>query len=525
MDGRLNRTDSLTILGTREIRAALEALPTGARALSEAYDSAIERIESQPAAHVERAKEIISWISYAKRPLTMIELQEALSLRIEDVDLDVDNFLDIDEITSVCAGLVVVDRDSNVVRLVHYTTQEYLQDRRTSWLPAGEVAIFITCLRFLFSRKWENYVRKFSGRKARRRPIILEDIDVKFLLYSADFCMDHARNIQQQAKAALLQMVLDVDMRMRLHFLHTRQTMYNEDYVFLHHGQELDVLPAIHFCAYHGLDVLLHELMSQDKHLRLLNLPDKTGRTPLIGAVLNGQEAAVRVFLEESPSLLNTTNEYQGNYALIGHFSPLFVAVAACDVSMTRLLLDYGADANPSHGGLINAACIYGEQGPILQILQTLFDHGSRFDPIRPELRSSTIMDHINGKVAMRLDAEVFLAVKRRKYNNQIPRSISSNTSGYFRFGVENMYLLQAPLYTAAHSGFCDVVQFLLANGANIDEQGGLAGTALEVALWCGQDKIAAILRKSGATEPRQGWESLLQKKIRETIVTDFKQN
>jgi hypothetical protein len=65
------------------------------------------------------------WITCAKRSLTTAELQHALAVEIGEPKLDEDNLLEIEDMVSMCAGLVTVDEESKIIRLVHYTTQEY----------------------------------------------------------------------------------------------------------------------------------------------------------------------------------------------------------------------------------------------------------------------------------------------------------------------------------------------------------------------------------------------------------------
>ena len=36
---------------------------------------------------------------------------------------------------SVCAGLVTVDEESDIIRLVHYTTQEFFERTQNIWFP------------------------------------------------------------------------------------------------------------------------------------------------------------------------------------------------------------------------------------------------------------------------------------------------------------------------------------------------------------------------------------------------------
>ena len=58
---------------------------------------------------------------------------------------------DVELMLSVCAGLVRVDHEGNRTQLVHYTTQEYLDqsDIRNTYFRTGHVDIANACLRYL----------------------------------------------------------------------------------------------------------------------------------------------------------------------------------------------------------------------------------------------------------------------------------------------------------------------------------------------------------------------------------------
>jgi ankyrin repeat protein len=51
-----------------------------------------------------------------------MELQHALVVEIGESTLDEDNLPQIEDMVLVCAGLVMVDDESHIIRLVHYTT-------------------------------------------------------------------------------------------------------------------------------------------------------------------------------------------------------------------------------------------------------------------------------------------------------------------------------------------------------------------------------------------------------------------
>src|ERR1700733_9375608 len=142
--------DSLLDKDTKKkVRSALQKLSKGDEALNQAYGEAIERIECQLPGNRTRAKNVLSWITCALRPLTKGELCHALAVELGDKELDQDSIPDIEDVVSVCAGLVTVDEESNIIRLVHYTTQEYFERIREDWNPSSQQDIASTCLNYL----------------------------------------------------------------------------------------------------------------------------------------------------------------------------------------------------------------------------------------------------------------------------------------------------------------------------------------------------------------------------------------
>jgi hypothetical protein len=92
---------------------------------------------------------VLSWITCAKRPLITLELQHALAVNIGDRDLDKENLREIDNMVSVCAGLVTVDEETRIIRLIHYTTQEYFERTQGKWFPNAETDITTICVTYL----------------------------------------------------------------------------------------------------------------------------------------------------------------------------------------------------------------------------------------------------------------------------------------------------------------------------------------------------------------------------------------
>ena len=50
---------------------------------------------------------------------------------------------------SVCAGLVTIDEESSIIRLVHYTTQEYFERTQSNWFPNAQTDITTICVTYL----------------------------------------------------------------------------------------------------------------------------------------------------------------------------------------------------------------------------------------------------------------------------------------------------------------------------------------------------------------------------------------
>lgn len=95
--------------------------------LTRVYNQAIEKIDSQILGFRLFRRKILLWITCTKQLLTILELQHTLAVKISNTELDKDNLREIEDIVSVCTGLVTIDKESNIIRLVYYTIQEYFE--------------------------------------------------------------------------------------------------------------------------------------------------------------------------------------------------------------------------------------------------------------------------------------------------------------------------------------------------------------------------------------------------------------
>ena len=105
--------DSLaTTSDCRAFRNALGMLPTEVNSI---YADAMGRISAYD---LQLAKRVLMWITYTHRPLSLTELQHAVAICDDMTDMDLEAIVHEQILTTVCAGLVVIEQNSGIVRLV-----------------------------------------------------------------------------------------------------------------------------------------------------------------------------------------------------------------------------------------------------------------------------------------------------------------------------------------------------------------------------------------------------------------------
>ena len=81
--------------------------------------------------------------------VTVEELLHATAVTIGASKFDPRRLKDADDVLSVCAGSVIVDKQNATIRLVHYTTQNYFKYNGDRVLPEAQKKIAATCLSYL----------------------------------------------------------------------------------------------------------------------------------------------------------------------------------------------------------------------------------------------------------------------------------------------------------------------------------------------------------------------------------------
>lgn len=133
----------------KALRTALKQLPTGH---DQAYGDIIRGIDHEKTqAQRDLAHRALEWLTRAKRALTLCELRHAFAVELDSAGnyLDEENLPEEDELVSACARLVIVDKASGIIRLVHYTAQDFFNKTQEQVFSGDERGITSICLKYL----------------------------------------------------------------------------------------------------------------------------------------------------------------------------------------------------------------------------------------------------------------------------------------------------------------------------------------------------------------------------------------
>ncbi|KAI1847679.1 hypothetical protein JX265_013939 [Neoarthrinium moseri] len=298
------------------LRSALQDLTTSSRSYEAAYDGAMKRIEGQLQGQAQRAKQVLAWITCAQRPLTKTELQHALAVEIGETKLDEENITQIHDMVSVCAGLITVDEESNVIRLVHYTTQKYFEGTQDRWFPAAHSVLASTCTTYLSFEAFADgrcqSDQEFEDRLERHR----------LYEYAARHWGDHARVVRSgQEVLGFLQKTTQLNASAQAYFANT-QWRYPE------FSQRVpSEMAATHLAAIFGLGGIISAVLNE----RNKDARDSVGRTPLSWAAENGHIEVVKLLLETEQVEVDSKDN--------GGQTPLSWAAENGHIEVAKLLL------------------------------------------------------------------------------------------------------------------------------------------------------------------------------------------
>ncbi|KAJ7283608.1 hypothetical protein C8J57DRAFT_739671 [Mycena rebaudengoi] len=487
------------------IRERLEKLSSN---LELAYSQAVERIEIQAEEQKKLAYLTLTWVTTAMRPLRVTELQEALAVEWGAKSLNPEKCPEMKIVLSVCVGLVIVDEESSVVRLVHATTQAYFDGR----FPGAHAEITGTLLTYMAFDESQVILDEESG---------IPPWQVKenhLLIEYCQHCLVHAQNVRQP-ETQLWELIMD--------FLKQAVAWHN------FWGSHWESCPW-NYPSWPMAPSLLWVAAAADLQEIVQYLLD--GRiSPDSGQIQDDSPLCVASFyghLQTAELLL----EAGANVNVDGPpaCSALEAASGEGHINIVHLLLEKGADIHAGHNGALrwasqnghanvlqvlfekgaNVNAGHGEDSPLkaasrnghIDIVHLLFENGADVhigndsalwaasESGHTEVVQVLLRKGANANVTSGNGESLLIMMSAKKYIwQQLPDH--EHHVNVVRLLLENGADVNAgnngALRAASKAGYTDIIQLLLENGANINTADEHTGSILEAAAsWDGKPSI-----------------------------------
>ncbi|KAI0544207.1 ankyrin repeat-containing domain protein [Xylaria curta] len=543
-------------ISCKDVRVVLSRLGKGPDAYDDAYNDAMIRIKGQLPRHQDLALRTLFWITYAKRPLTTVELRYALGVEWETTEFDEDNLPDLQDMVSYCCGLVTVDEERDIIRLVHYTTQKYLECTGESWFPRAQFQIGRACITYLSFDAFESGMctsaseyeqrlltyplYKYACNHGAEHAYSASDYEYCTSFFTKTFKVEACAQAMWNLKKARRPLPARLHIAAFLGLHEVAKTIIEDEdpnpiasngetpiyeaviqghlsvvELLLERGVNVDSMicgwPLLGHAATRGHETMVRLLLDRGAEVDLRSTrPSHEGETALMFAASRGHESVVRLLLERGANI-NLRGE-DGSF----EETALYNAVYSGHESIIRLLLAKGADVNVGDTFQKTPLSKVAERGDA-KMVRLLLANGADPDikddsymtPLQYVITSGK-MDRVRKREIVRLllendadpdcensatNAPLWLAVDANDEEFvQLLLEYDANTEG---IGYDH----RTPLVLATELGHLEIVRLLLENGADINgkEASSLGKTPLMRAVEKGNQDIVRLLLEKGA--------------------------
>lgn len=268
-----------------EMEEALEKMP---HALDDAFEATLQRIQNQPENRRALGEKALMWMSHAQRPLRIGELVDVLALKSSERSLNQRHRPSPRLLLECCFGLVSLDEESSVLRLVHYSVQEYLLDHRSRLFPFGQEIVAEKCLRYMLFDAFN------TGSCSSKAGIVSCLSDYPFYGYN---CRYWGRHVQIAVGERIQNLAMEF-LQSRPHVARSYQLsqwVLGRRNVYWR-PEEGNSCTGLHLACAFGLDHIAKELL--DTTFFDIDLPTEMGTTALIKSAAGGHGECVRMLLD-----------------------------------------------------------------------------------------------------------------------------------------------------------------------------------------------------------------------------------
>lgn len=335
-----------TILDGNTVSKRRRALKTIPKELRGAFGKSIERIQRQSSVKAEQAINVLKWTFLAERPLSITELRHTLSVIPENEVLYIDNLPAEKSILECCLGLVVlvVDDGQALVRFVHKSLQDYLEEEGKSLFPDGHAEIASICATYMDFR----FSSDLDG-----LPFLQVVENLAFLKYATMKYVYHARKqisyhrVDEIVTSVLRPYAFRGYTHSKSDEYWTSECHWVGNIVIKHSMRSARwQLSALHLAAKWGSVAIMQAFLKDEDCVKTLNTKSAKDDTPLSRAIYLEHNEVVRLLLKTPGIDVNKPVKEGGS-------TPLMIAAMRDNISATQLLLeqpDISVDMLDRHG-------------------------------------------------------------------------------------------------------------------------------------------------------------------------------
>lgn len=254
------------------------------------FEEALKRIRRRESQFPDMALHVLSWVAFSLQPITVKEVSYAFALRKHADSLNTDYRPSEHQLVSSCAGTVVVDSQTGLLRSAHEAVMRYI--RGSGFLPDNSHQdIARQCLAYLSFEDFANVLT--SGDKSNNLQ------EYPLLDYAAKHWFSHFHKAERSR---------DLEKR-ALHFLQHAARLSLVTKI------RLPSMPrgasGLHVCASLGEEKLAKKLLKSGMSVKSIT---KEQEMPLHWAVLFGHIAMAQLFLDQDAPV--DAQDSQGDTAL-----------------------------------------------------------------------------------------------------------------------------------------------------------------------------------------------------------------